>query len=90
MEWLAKTAHLAMTDEGEVYLLDLASEDPDHAHLGGINEGRAYRRCPREYTAEWWTLEDAWAAECEDRPPAREMEDEAESTYQRQHLGGTV
>ena len=89
IDWLAQTDHLGLDDDGEVYLLDLGAVDPDHAHLGGINEGAAYRRCPREYTGEWWRLEDAWAAECADRAPADELRDEVETTYRQQHLGAS-
>ncbi len=89
MDWLAKTDHLGLDDEGEVYLLDLASEDPDHVHLGGINEGRAYRKCPREFTEEWWTIEDAWWESCEGSVPFDECAAEAAKTYRNQQLGAT-
>ncbi len=86
-DWIAKTAHLGLTDEGEVYLLDLNPDDPDHRHLGGINEGRAYRKCPREFTAEWWTLEDAWVVEMDGRLDAAGLEAEARATYRNQQIG---
>ncbi len=89
MDWLAKTDHLGLDDEGEVYLLDLASEDPDHVHLGGINEGRAYRKCPREFTEEWWTIEDAWQEEVENLVDQADTEAERERTYRTQQLGPT-
>ena len=87
MEWLAQTEHLGLDDGGEVYLLDLGAVDPDHAHLGGINEGAAYRRCPREFTGEWWTLEDAWAAECADRIEAADIDAEECWTFRNQQMG---
>jgi len=87
IDWLAQTDHLGLDDDGEVYLLDLGAVDPDHAHLGGINEGAAYRRCPREYTAEWWELEDAWRAEFEGIVNAADIEAYNERTYRNQQMG---
>ncbi len=88
-DWLAQTEHMALDDEGVVYLREGDPDEPDWRRLGGINEGRTYRKCPRELTEEWWAIEDAWWESCEGSVPFDEWIGEANAVYRKQQIGAT-